>query len=65
MKTFEERATAYMNCPWKNTTGCNLACATCFRSDSGWAKEMLDDFNRLGRRLEALERKENKDNERN
>lgn len=53
---------AFINCPWKSTASCNFICETCFRSDPEGFKPMLDDINRLTRRLEALERKEEEDN---
>lgn len=59
MKTFEERSMAFMNCPWKSTAGCNYICAECFRSDPDGLRTLLDDFNRLTIRLEALKEDKN------
>lgn len=59
MKTFEERSMAFMNCPWKSTAGCNYICAECFRSDPDGLRTLLDNFNRLTIRLEALKEDKN------
>ena len=59
MKTFKERSMAFMNCPWKSTAGCNYICAECFRSDPDGLRTLLDDFNRLTIRLEALKEDKN------
>ena len=53
--TFEKRLTAFMNCPWKSTAGCNLICVDCFRSDPDGLRTLIDDFNRLGERLKTKE----------
>lgn len=54
-----KHAMAFMNCPWKNTAGCNLICETCLHSDSEVLKGLLDDINRFTRRLEALKEDKN------
>lgn len=56
--TLEERSMAFMNCPWKNTAGCNYICAACFRSDPEGLKGLLDSIERLPEQRETSEAKD-------